>query len=66
MNTQAIIKPGLDVEKIKADFPILAQEVYGKPLTFLDTAASAQKPRAVIEAETALYELLRQHPPRGL
>lgn len=56
MNTQAIIKPGLDVEKIKADFPILAQEVYGKPLTFLDTAASAQKPRAVIEAETALYE----------
>jgi len=56
MNTQAIIKPGLDVEKIKADFPILAKEVYGKPLTFLDTAASAQKPRAVIEAEVALYE----------
>jgi cysteine desulfurase/selenocysteine lyase len=56
MNTQAIIKPGLDVEKIKADFPILSKEVYGKPLTFLDTAASAQKPRAVIDAEVALYE----------
>ncbi|WP_417452166.1 cysteine desulfurase [Kordiimonas sp.] len=56
MNTQAAIKPGLDVEKIKADFPILAREVYGKPLTFLDTAASAQKPRAVIAAETELYE----------
>lgn len=56
MNTHTPIKPGLDVEKIKADFPILAREVYGKPLTFLDTAASAQKPRAVIEAETELYE----------
>ena len=56
MNTQTAIKPGLDVEKIKADFPILSQQVYGKPLTFLDTAASAQKPRAVIAAETELYE----------
>ncbi len=56
MNTHTPIKPGLDTEKIKADFPILAREVYGKPLTFLDTAASAQKPRAVIEAETELYE----------
>lgn len=39
-----------DVAKIRADFPILSREVYGKPLVYLDNAASAQKPRAVIDA----------------
>ncbi len=39
-----------DVEKIRADFPILSREVYGKPLVYLDNAASAQKPKAVIDA----------------
>ena len=39
-----------DVETIRADFPILAREVYGKPLVYLDNAASAQKPRVVIDA----------------
>ena len=39
-----------DVEAIRAEFPILAQQVYGKPLVYLDNAASAQKPRAVIDA----------------
>ncbi len=56
MNEAVAIKKGLDVAAVKADFPILGQTVYDKPLTFLDTAASAQKPRAVIEAETGLYE----------
>lgn len=56
MNEATSITPGLDVAKVRADFPILSETVYGKPLTFLDTAASAQKPRAVIEAETRLYE----------
>ena len=46
----------LDVAQVRQDFPILAREVYGKPLVFLDSAASAQKPRAVIEAETRVYE----------
>jgi cysteine desulfurase/selenocysteine lyase len=41
-----------DVEAVRRDFPILAREVYGKPLTYLDNGASAQKPRAVIEAIT--------------
>ena len=41
---------GYDVEAIRADFPILYREVYGKPLVYLDNAASAQKPRSVIEA----------------
>jgi cysteine desulfurase/selenocysteine lyase len=39
-----------DVERVRQDFPILSQEVHGKPLVYLDNAASAQKPRAVIEA----------------
>jgi cysteine desulfurase / selenocysteine lyase len=39
-----------DVQKIRADFPILTQQVYGKPLVYLDNAASAQKPQAVIDA----------------
>ena len=45
-----------DVEKIRADFPVLSREVYGKPLVFLDSAASAQKPRQVISAMVELME----------
>jgi len=44
-----------DVAKVRADFPILARLAHGKPLVFLDSAASAQKPRAVIEAEARVY-----------
>jgi cysteine desulfurase/selenocysteine lyase len=40
----------LDVNRIRADFPILAREVYGKPLVYLDNAASAQKPKVVLDA----------------
>ena len=42
--------PPLDVERLRADFPILHQTVHGRPLVYLDNAASAQKPRQVIEA----------------
>ncbi|MBX3026929.1 cysteine desulfurase [bacterium] len=42
--------PALDVERLRADFPILSQQVHGKPLVYLDNAASAQKPRQVIDA----------------
>ncbi|OFX01694.1 MAG: cysteine desulfurase [Alphaproteobacteria bacterium RIFCSPHIGHO2_12_FULL_63_12] len=45
--------PPLDIDAIRAQFPILAREVNGKPLVYLDNAASAQKPRAVIDAMTA-------------
>jgi cysteine desulfurase/selenocysteine lyase len=55
-----------DVEAIRADFPILGREVYGKPLTYLDNAASAQKPRAVIEAITRAYEMEYANVHRGL
>ena len=45
-----------DVDRIRADFPILATKVHGKPLAFLDSAASAQKPRQVIDAVSGVYE----------
>lgn len=48
--------PGLDVHRIREDFPILARTVHGKPLVYLDNAASAQRPRAVIDAIRHVYE----------
>ena len=44
-----------DVEKIRQDFPILQEKIHGKPLVFLDSAASAQKPQAVIDAVSNFY-----------
>ncbi|WND03775.1 cysteine desulfurase [Temperatibacter marinus] len=58
--------PRLDAEKIRKDFPIFEQTVYGKPLTFLDSAASAQKPSVVIEAEKAVYETTYANIHRGV
>ncbi|HLG86914.1 MAG TPA: cysteine desulfurase [Alphaproteobacteria bacterium] len=46
----------LDVERVRQDFPILSRKVNGKPLVYLDSAASAQKPRQVIEAMSRFYE----------
>ena len=45
----------LEVARLRADFPILAQKMHGKPLAFLDNANSTQKPRAVIDAESRFY-----------
>ena len=45
-----------DIEKIRSDFPILGTEVHGQPFAFLDSAASAQKPRQVIDAISAVYD----------
>jgi cysteine desulfurase / selenocysteine lyase len=55
-----------DVEAIRAQFPILSQEVYGKPLVYLDNAASAQKPRAVIDAMVNTMETGYSNVHRGL
>ena len=55
-----------DVEAIRADFPILAERPYGKPLVYLDNAASAQKPRVVIERLTHVYEHEYANVHRGL
>jgi cysteine desulfurase/selenocysteine lyase len=46
----------LDVHLVRADFPIFEQEVHGKPLAYLDSANSSQKPRQVIDAMTTFYE----------
>jgi cysteine desulfurase/selenocysteine lyase len=58
--------PNLDVARVRADFPILRQTVRGKPLVFLDSAASAQKPRAVIEAMRSAMETQYANVHRGL
>lgn len=43
------------IERVRADFPLLASEVNGQPLAYLDSAASAQKPHAVIDREAEFY-----------
>ena len=55
-----------DVEAVRRDFPILSTQVYGKPLVYLDNAASAQKPRQVIERVTQAYEHEYANVHRGL
>ena len=44
-----------NVDEIRQEFPIFKQKIYGKPLTFLDSAASAQKPQCVIDAINDCY-----------
>lgn len=55
-----------DVEKVRADFPILSRSVNGKPLVYLDNGASAQKPNVVIDAMTHAYEAEYANVHRGL
>src|SRR5918911_3332746 len=55
-----------DVERIRADFPILFREVYGKPLVYLDNGASAQKPRPVLDAIEHAYTMEYANVHRGL
>ncbi|MEP1442837.1 MAG: cysteine desulfurase [Hyphomicrobiales bacterium] len=55
-----------DIEKVRADFPILTREVYGKPLVYLDNGASAQKPTAVIDAVSNVYSNEYSNVHRGL
>ncbi len=57
---------GFDVAAVRQDFPILAQTIRGKPLVFLDSAASAQKPRAVIDAMRLAMETQYANVHRGL
>ena len=54
-----------DVQRIRQDFPILSQPQHGKPLVFLDSGASAQKPRAVIDAMTRCMETAYANVHRG-
>jgi cysteine desulfurase / selenocysteine lyase len=56
----------LDVERIRRDFPILTREVNGHPLAYLDNAASAQRPQAVIDAEAHYYAEIHANVHRGV
>jgi cysteine desulfurase / selenocysteine lyase len=55
-----------DVERVRRDFPILAREVHGKPLVFLDSAASSQRPNSVIEAVDSYERLHHANVHRGV
>jgi cysteine desulfurase/selenocysteine lyase len=57
--------PAFDVDSIRRDFPILAQEVNGKPLVYLDNGASAQKPQAVLDAMDRYYREMHSNVHRG-
>jgi cysteine desulfurase/selenocysteine lyase len=57
---------GYDVTAVRSDFPILHQKVYGKPLIYLDNAATAQKPQAVLDALTHYYSTDNSNVHRGV
>src|ERR1700758_3544347 len=63
---QATSSSAYDVNRIRADFPILAMRVYGKPLVYLDNAASAQKPRVVLDRLDEVYTTQYANVHRGL
>src|SRR5260370_37715046 len=52
--------------EIRQDFPILARQVHGKPLVYLDSTASSQKPRSVIETMTEYYQMYNANVHRGV
>ena len=63
---QAVKTNAYDVERIRADFPALSMQVYGQPLVYLDNAASAQKPKAVLDRLTKAYTEEYANVHRGL
>lgn len=65
-NRQSSLARGLDVERVRTDFPILFREVYGKPLVYLDNGASAQKPLPVLDAMDHAYRFEYANVHRGL
>ncbi|MDR3467648.1 MAG: cysteine desulfurase [Xanthobacteraceae bacterium] len=62
----AVTNGSYDVARVREDFPILGMTVHGKPLVYLDNAASAQKPKAVLERMTRAYETEYSNVHRGL
>ena len=62
----AVTNGAYDVARIREDFPILAMQVYGKPLVYLDNAASAQKPKVVLDRIQQAYTSEYANVHRGL
>jgi cysteine desulfurase/selenocysteine lyase len=58
--------PVLDAQRVRADFPIFEQQFHGKPLAYLDSAASSQKPRQMLEAMQTFYETSYANVHRGV
>jgi cysteine desulfurase/selenocysteine lyase len=59
-------RPALDAQKLRADFPIFEQMIHGKPLAYLDSAASSQKPRQVLDTLREFYETSYANVHRGV
>ncbi len=66
MKAATMSPPAYDVARVRADFPILSTRVHGKPLVYLDNAATTQKPRSVIDAVRAYYESMNSNIHRGV
>jgi cysteine desulfurase / selenocysteine lyase len=64
--TDRTVTPPYDVARVRADFPILSRTVHGKPLVYLDNAATTQKPRAVIDAIAGYYGTINANVHRGV
>ncbi len=58
--------PGFDVSRVRRDFPILAQQVHGKPLVYLDNAATSQKPQSVLDTLSRYYTTENSNVHRGI
>lgn len=66
VGSAALVGAAYDVERIRADFPILFRDIHGKPLVYLDSGASAQKPSPVLEAMEHAYRFEYANVHRGL
>ena len=66
LRSQAATQPDFDVQKVRADFPILSRTIQGKPLVYLDNAATTQKPQAVIDALIRYYTAENANIHRGV
>jgi cysteine desulfurase/selenocysteine lyase len=66
VSTDKLVTPLLDIQKIRADFPILSRKVHDRPLVYLDNAATTQKPQAVIDAISHYYAFNNANIHRGV
>ena len=66
MSASVATEPAFDVARIRADFPILQREIGSHPLVYLDSAATSQKPYAVVEAIDAYYATSNANVHRGV
>jgi cysteine desulfurase / selenocysteine lyase len=66
LRPQAAVQQDFDVNKVRADFPILARKIHGKPLVYLDNAATTQKPQAVVDSLIYYYTAQNSNIHRGV